>query len=103
MALAKLNVAVPRLYLALSSTQISEIGERMREPRHGGLGQAAALAELLIAEHAIAVAKAGQHLEPARQRGHEVAVRFDDRRFDNSRLERRYRPPGGLRSMGFIH
>jgi hypothetical protein len=75
----------------------------VREPRHRGFSQAAALAEFLIAEHAIAMAKGGQHLESARQRGHEVAVRFDDRRFDDSRLQWRLRPLGGLRSMGFIH
>ena len=58
----------------LDVDQILKPGERVREPRYRGFGEAAALAEFLIAEHAIAVAKAGQHLEPARQRRDEMAV-----------------------------
>ena len=46
----------------------------MRQSRYRGFGEAAAPAEFLIAEHAITMAKAGQHLESARQRRDEVAV-----------------------------
>src|SRR6266851_2378173 len=75
----------------LDVDQISEVGERMCEPRHRRFSQTAALAEFLIAEHAIAVAKAGQYLESARQCGHKMTVAFD-----HSRLGRRLRPSDGL-------
>ena len=72
--------------------QILELGERVREPRYRGFGQAAALAQFLIAEHAVAVAKAGQHLESARQGRHEVAV-----------LGQRFRASGRRNLARLIH
>jgi hypothetical protein len=46
----------------------------MREARYRGFGQPTAAREVLIAEHAFAVPKAGQQLKSPRERRDEVSI-----------------------------
>jgi hypothetical protein len=54
--------------------QVAQAHQGARQPRHRALGQAAAFGQVLVAQLRVARAEAGQHLQPARQRGDEVAV-----------------------------
>ena len=52
-----------------------EQGERVHEPRDGGLREPGALHDILLREPPVPRAEAAQHLEAAGERGHELAVR----------------------------
>ena len=54
--------------------EIAEFGQRVGEARHGRLGKAGAMGDLLVAEHAFAGVERAQDVEAAGQRGHELPV-----------------------------
>ena len=51
-----------------------ELGQRMGEPRHGRLGQARAMGDFLVAQHAFAGMEGAQDVEAAGERGDELAI-----------------------------
>jgi hypothetical protein len=59
----------------LHEHQIAQFGKRIRQPRHSGLRQTAASRQILIAEHAIAMAEAGEQFQSARQCVYEMSIR----------------------------
>ena len=54
--------------------EIAELGQRVSQPRDGGAGEAATGRDLGVGERFLALAEAGQHVEPTRQRRDEVTV-----------------------------
>ena len=59
---------------AANVVEVAELGQRVGEAGHGRLGQAGAMGDLLVAQHAFAGMEGAQDVEAAGQRGDELAV-----------------------------
>jgi len=59
---------------AADVVEVAQLGQRVGEARHGRLGQAGAMGDLLVAQHAFAGMEGAENVEATGQRGDELPV-----------------------------